>query len=135
VLALLGVLALPGVHWRLIGWAKGEPFYQGRPASYWASECQHYIVIGTWEAGATRRYTYRIEGPKFLWWVKWRLGYKPSFRKIAAVDEPFAQADSTAVPFLKALCFYPGCRASDSWAAQALSRIDSDAVKEAADHP
>jgi hypothetical protein len=25
VLALLGVLALPGVHWRLHGWAGGEP--------------------------------------------------------------------------------------------------------------
>jgi hypothetical protein len=35
VLAFLGVLALPGVHWRLVGWAKGEPFYQGRPVSYW----------------------------------------------------------------------------------------------------
>jgi hypothetical protein len=36
VLALLGVLALPAVHWRLIGWAKREPFYRGRPVSYYA---------------------------------------------------------------------------------------------------
>jgi HEAT repeats len=35
VLALGGVLALPGVHWRLVGWAKGEPLYHGRPVSYW----------------------------------------------------------------------------------------------------
>jgi hypothetical protein len=31
----LVVLALPGVHWRLIGWARWEPFYQGRPSLYW----------------------------------------------------------------------------------------------------
>src|SRR5436309_11657235 len=34
-LVALGVLALPGVHWRLYGWARGEPFYDGRPTSYW----------------------------------------------------------------------------------------------------
>jgi hypothetical protein len=26
------------VHWRLIGFVKGEAFYQGRPTSYWSTE-------------------------------------------------------------------------------------------------
>jgi hypothetical protein len=34
----LVVLALPPVHWRLYGWARGEQFYKGRPASYWSAE-------------------------------------------------------------------------------------------------
>jgi hypothetical protein len=34
--AVLGTLAMPGVHWRLIGWVRGEPFWRGRPASYYA---------------------------------------------------------------------------------------------------
>jgi len=35
-LAILVVLALPGVQWRLTGWWRGEAFYQGRPASFYA---------------------------------------------------------------------------------------------------
>lgn len=33
---------LPAVHWRVIEWAKGEAFYQGRPTSYWKSESQQW---------------------------------------------------------------------------------------------
>jgi hypothetical protein len=36
-LGVASVLALPGVHWRLIGWWRSEPFYQGRPASFYAA--------------------------------------------------------------------------------------------------
>ncbi len=36
--ALLAVLAVPGVHWRLVGWWGDEPSYDGRPATYWAAE-------------------------------------------------------------------------------------------------
>src|SRR5262245_8786612 len=52
LIPLLVALALPGVHWPLYGWAKGEAFYQNRPTSYWASEvCSYelawmYDVIG-----------------------------------------------------------------------------------------
>jgi hypothetical protein len=35
-----GVLSLPAVHWRLIGWWQGEAFYQDRPSSWWAREIQ-----------------------------------------------------------------------------------------------
>jgi hypothetical protein len=33
-----GSVLSPAVHWRLLGWAKGEAFYQGRPTSYWLGE-------------------------------------------------------------------------------------------------
>src|SRR5437763_15710605 len=51
LLALLGVLALPGVHWRLVGWWRGEPFYDGRPASYWSSAIADCQVCEVWPAG------------------------------------------------------------------------------------
>jgi len=31
-------LSLPAMRWRLIGWAKSEAFYAGRPTSYWRRE-------------------------------------------------------------------------------------------------
>ncbi|OAI54345.1 hypothetical protein AYO44_03490 [Planctomycetaceae bacterium SCGC AG-212-F19] len=36
--ACLGPLAVPAVHWRLIGWVRGEAFYLDRPTSYWRGE-------------------------------------------------------------------------------------------------
>jgi hypothetical protein len=35
--ALVVALALPGVRWRLLGWIRGEPFWRGMPASYYAA--------------------------------------------------------------------------------------------------
>src|SRR5262245_47664061 len=37
-LAVLGLLASPAVYWRVCGWARGEPFWRGRPASYWREQ-------------------------------------------------------------------------------------------------
>jgi HEAT repeat protein len=31
---------LPAVRWRVIGWVKGEAFYEGRPTSYWSKEIE-----------------------------------------------------------------------------------------------
>src|SRR5437763_129674 len=44
-LALVGVLALPSVHWRLIGWWRGEPFWRGRPASWYAGRIRNAYTI------------------------------------------------------------------------------------------
>jgi hypothetical protein len=47
--ALLFALALSGAHWRLYGWCRGEPFYRGRPASYWRGEaaaCEAVVIPG-----------------------------------------------------------------------------------------
>src|SRR5262245_8848232 len=46
--SLVSVAALslihPAVHWRLIGWARGEAFYQGRPTSYWRKEAHQWVT-------------------------------------------------------------------------------------------
>lgn len=33
-----GIVLLQPAYWRAVGWLRGEAFYAGRPASYWASE-------------------------------------------------------------------------------------------------
>src|SRR5208283_4614707 len=47
-LALLPVLGLgflhPAVYWPLIGWIRGEAFYQGRPTSFWQSEIRNRYI-------------------------------------------------------------------------------------------
>ena len=41
LLLLVGASLLhPAVHWQLIGWYRGEAFYQGMPASWWAGEAE-----------------------------------------------------------------------------------------------
>jgi len=43
LLVLVGtVLAHPAVYWPLVGWARGEAFYRGRPSSYWSQEMRHW---------------------------------------------------------------------------------------------
>jgi hypothetical protein len=37
VVAVVAALAGPAIYWRLTGWAAGEPFWQGRPVSYYRS--------------------------------------------------------------------------------------------------
>lgn len=43
-MAVLAIFSLPPVYWRVIGWVKGEAFFQGRPTSYWAAR-----VKDSWE--------------------------------------------------------------------------------------
>jgi hypothetical protein len=42
VLLVGASLLHPAIHWRLIGWAKGEAFYEGRPTTYWRRQIQSY---------------------------------------------------------------------------------------------
>lgn len=32
----------PAVYWPLVGWARGEAFYRGRPSSYWSQQMQYW---------------------------------------------------------------------------------------------
>jgi hypothetical protein len=129
VLALLGVLALPGVHWRLVGWWRGEPFWRGRPASYWAAECERIDLRGDFGPANLRGYYVHIDDPSLLAWAKKRLGYEPAWHKMEDGDLPFADADPTALPLLRVLA---ADRGPASWfAREALERLDPDAPKEA----
>src|SRR5437588_13051789 len=85
-LAMLGVLALPSVHWRLIGWWRGEPFYQRRPASYWAAELRAVDLasidrgnLPDWAVGGVA--FRKASGPKA--WLRERLGYPPFYETVS----------------------------------------------------
>jgi hypothetical protein len=65
VLALGGVLALPGVHWRLVGWWRGEPFYRGRPVSYYAAK-----IRAAYEQQPEHGYLKRRDPPQLETWAR-----------------------------------------------------------------
>jgi hypothetical protein len=48
-----GLLLVPSVHWRVVGWGRGEAFYQGRPTSYWSRELNRWISASTQQGTAT----------------------------------------------------------------------------------
>jgi hypothetical protein len=55
---IIGAIVLvPGVHWRLYGWLKGEPFWRGRPATYWGQE------VGRLSIGVVPWHSFWGDGP------------------------------------------------------------------------
>lgn len=44
LLLLVASLLHPGVHWRVIGWWRGEAFYEGRPTSYWREQVRRIPI-------------------------------------------------------------------------------------------
>jgi hypothetical protein len=89
---------LPAVHWRLAGWWRGEPFYGGRPASYWGYMFAHSEII----AGPDGKPYYRVQIP-LLTRLQYRLGLRPTFHTVAVADLPGSDRDPGAVPVLTAL--------------------------------
>lgn len=101
ILALLllgGSLLHPAVHWRLIGWAKGEVFYQGRPTSYWLCECEQWEGGITWHWNITLGYWHRVPSR----WETFleRVSGSPS---AASTKMPLVQGDPESVPVLMEL--------------------------------
>lgn len=107
VLLTGGLVALPAMHWRVIGWVRGEAFYQGMPASWWARE-----IRGT--------YLPALRGARpgpTEWWVAtrsslWDQLYQrftpragvPAFPVMDAVTgSPLLDGDPAALPLLLSL--------------------------------
>src|SRR5262245_59189480 len=68
-LLLVALFLVPGVHWHLIGWVRGEPFCEGMPASWWDREVDarySLLVFGSRDvAGVTN--TWMVERPASVW--------------------------------------------------------------------
>jgi hypothetical protein len=62
LLLTAGVPSLPAVHWRVIGWWRGEAFYQDRPSSWWAREIQQ-SYSWSWPWGSPAADHARASGP------------------------------------------------------------------------
>jgi len=130
VAAALGVLALPGVRWPLVGWWRGEPFYSGRPASYWSAAVaplsSHYKLYGP--AADIECYAPDCLFPA----LRRRLGLVVSSRLLTDAEVPLGQGAPAAVPVLRALLREPDEQAQ-GYAAWALARVGppaADAVPE-----
>jgi hypothetical protein len=96
LLLAIATLTLPAVHWRAIGWYRGEAFFQGRPTSWWAQQVQredmylppvlNYIVTG-----------WRPAAPPQPWWRHWAAAPTSSF---PASDALLSGVDPDALPVL-----------------------------------
>ena len=120
ITAALVVLALPAVRWPLVGWWRGEPFYDGRPASYWSAAVaplsSHYKLYGP--APGIECHT-----PDCLFPELWRrLGVVVPTRLLADDEVPLGQGDPAAVPVLQVLLRGPDEQAQ-VYAAWALARV------------
>ena len=130
VAVVLVVLALPAVRWPLVGWWRGEPFYDGRPVTYWSAAVgplsSHYKLDGPAPG-------FECYAPDCLFpALRRRLGLVVPTRLLADEEVPLGQGDPAAVPVLRALLRGPEEQAQ-AYAAWALARVGpaaADAVPE-----
>jgi hypothetical protein len=94
-------LAVPAVHWRLFGWARGEPFYRGRPVTYWAGEVSQLSAGYSMFLDAPTIECYRNNC--LLPDLRRRLGWVVPTRPVPASEVPLANGDPAAIPVLLAL--------------------------------
>jgi hypothetical protein len=108
---------LPAVHWRVIGWVRGEAFYQGRPTSYWKREILRYdeAIRGLFDGN-------RFNTPPPLWidTLKSRLEIDPFKRP------EILEGTSDAVPVMVELV--KDDEQGLFWAADALKHLDPQAA-------
>lgn len=101
-LAFLATLATPSVHWPLIGWAKGEVFYRGRPTTYWMHEVMEVESVG----GCLGPPVFRRKVEP-LATLQRLVGLPISYRDVPEEDVNCLSVDPTAVPVLRALLAAP----------------------------
>jgi len=106
VLLLLagGVLSLPAVHWRLIGWWRGEAFFQDRPTSWWEQEIEHnFYVLPAFTSEFDDRWYVHQAPPSVLeslnGWLSGGFPYKPS--RQASLTEGDPQALSVLLELIR----------------------------------
>jgi hypothetical protein len=134
LLTVLGVLVLaaacllhPAVRWRLIGWARGEAFYDGRPTSCWKQEIETAYVEADLADGRPSMSIW-LETPTLLekWLAYWR-GYDPVLKMFSAMPIN----DPTGLPVLIALLDDESVQVR-RFAAHALRRLGPQATPAAA---
>jgi hypothetical protein len=117
---LAGALALPVVHWPLIGWWRGEPFWQGMPSSFYSARVRagHYdSLIHKW-----------LDDSPAAQWVRAHFGDRTSDFFWRPVP-PFGLEGPgrAALPVLLALLSDPDRRVRN-WAIGGIESLGPDAV-------
>jgi hypothetical protein len=88
-----GAFMLPAVHWPVIGWVKGEVFYDGMPTSYWrneASRCDSFPLAksNTYGRNTVNDSSFQIARQRWLGSNDWH------------ADHPLLRGDPAAVSLL-----------------------------------
>lgn len=139
----------PAVHWRLIGWARAESFYNGRPTSWWAGRFVAYHDRYLDPTGNTGHWTEYLRGQligppqgseaDFLGLVpeetalpllRELLGHENPVVRLLAAALLAQQAPRDAVPLLLAARHDSDIRVR-GYVAAALTRVDPEAATKA----
>jgi hypothetical protein len=120
IATLAVVVSLPRVYWPLVGWWRGEPFYLGMPASYWAGEVSllsaGYELVGQEPRVECYRADCLFPG------LRRRFGMVVPSRLLPEGQVPLGQGDPAAMPVLLALLHGPDNNAQ-LHAAWALAKV------------
>src|SRR5262249_40423050 len=104
ILVLGGVLLLPSARWRIVGWVRGERFYEGRPTSFWREDGKD---VAEFERSIARSLLSRPpRAPPSPWWQEWR----DRLHQCLPSDQTWVlllKADETALPVLLELADDP----------------------------
>jgi hypothetical protein len=130
LLILLGGVSLlhPAVHWRLLGWARGEAFYDGRPTSWWVEDIEKHFSAVTWtqlgllgsgqeippELWQITDWTRSMPPPWWEWRPSWWGGDNANQLVqwlVAMGQAPLVNGDPTALPVLLELLRRPELKA------------------------
>jgi hypothetical protein len=120
LLVVAAAFVHPAVRWGVIGWARGEAFYQGRPTSYWVREVRRLDMLDMWTSGIL--YFFPPERTKTEQWLERHTGIQLSGGRSASLplDDP------AAVPVLLELLKSEDFQVR-LFAIQALGHIGPDA--------
>jgi hypothetical protein len=139
LLVLLAGLSLlhPAVHWRLIGWSRGEIFYDNRPISWWVEDIEdHYVRVVAVEAivqggpppdpgpHIPLDWVRTTPSPWWEWRPRWWHNTSTLVTNIA--DAPLVKTDPDALPLLLQLLRRPEVK-SRQVAVTGLARLADDA--------
>jgi hypothetical protein len=106
-LLLVALLLLPAVHWRVIGWVKGEAFYQGRPTSYWSREAGNLMQIGAMVWGSPKA---SVVIPQWQRQPSWIEQYLPTGIGNSSTEFALFKKDEEELPVLIELLHDPSAQ-------------------------
>jgi hypothetical protein len=119
------IFAVPAVLWPLVGWWRGEAFYDRRPRSYWAADIQSLFAFP---------FTRTDNVPSVLWTrpaslipekLQLWLGMTPQYQPVPEANR--LPPDPRAIPVLIELLAYSDNLQTRLYAVQTLGQIGPEA--------
>jgi len=143
LLVLLAGLTLlhPAIHWRVLGLARGEIFYDNRPTSWWVEDIEdHYVQVVAVEAIALGGsppdpdpgphipldWVRTAPNPWWEWRPRWWHNTSTVITAVNIADAPLVKSDPAALPLLLALLRRPEVK-SRQVAVTGLARLADNA--------